>query len=43
LAWIQYSSAFTAAFVNDLHGNNVEAVSHSPVPITDAPQRHGVP
>jgi catechol 2,3-dioxygenase-like lactoylglutathione lyase family enzyme len=41
--WIQYSDRYYAAFVNDLHGNNVEAVFHSPVPITDAPQRPGVP
>ena len=41
--WIQYSNRYYAAFVNDLHGNNVEAVFHSPEPITDAPQRPGVP
>jgi catechol 2,3-dioxygenase-like lactoylglutathione lyase family enzyme len=41
--WIQYSPRYYAAFVNDLHGNNVEAVFHSPVPVTDAPQRPGVP
>jgi catechol 2,3-dioxygenase-like lactoylglutathione lyase family enzyme len=41
--WIQYSDRYYGAFVNDLHGNNVEAVFHSPVPITDAPQRPGVP
>ena len=41
--WIQYSPRYYGAFVNDLHGNNVEAVFHSPVPITDAPQRPGVP
>jgi catechol 2,3-dioxygenase-like lactoylglutathione lyase family enzyme len=41
--WIRYSDRYYAAFVNDLHGNNVEAVFHSPVPITDAPQRPGVP
>ena len=41
--WIQYSDRYYAAFVNDLHGNNVEAVFHSPVSITDAPQRPGVP
>jgi catechol 2,3-dioxygenase-like lactoylglutathione lyase family enzyme len=41
--WIQYSERYYAAFVNDLHGNNVEAVFHSSVPITDAPQRPGVP
>jgi catechol 2,3-dioxygenase-like lactoylglutathione lyase family enzyme len=41
--WIQYSERYYGAFVNDLHGNNVEAVFHSPTPITDAPQRGGVP
>jgi catechol 2,3-dioxygenase-like lactoylglutathione lyase family enzyme len=41
--WIQYSNRYYAAFVNDLHGNNVEAVFHSPEPITDAPERGGVP
>jgi catechol 2,3-dioxygenase-like lactoylglutathione lyase family enzyme len=41
--WIQYSERYYGAFVNDLHGNNVEAVFHSPEPITDAPRRTGVP
>ena len=41
--WVQYSNRYYAAFVNDLHGNNVEAVFHSPDPVTDAPQRPGVP
>lgn len=41
--WIQYSNRYYAAFVNDLHGNNVEAVFHSPEPITDSPERPGVP
>jgi catechol 2,3-dioxygenase-like lactoylglutathione lyase family enzyme len=41
--WTQYSNRYYAAFVNDLHLNNVEAVFHSPEPITDAPERHGVP
>ncbi len=41
--WVQYSNRYYAAFVNDLHMNNVEAVFHSPDPITDAPQRGGVP
>jgi len=41
--WIQYSERYYGAFVNDLHGNNVEAVFHSPQPITDAPRRSGVP
>jgi catechol 2,3-dioxygenase-like lactoylglutathione lyase family enzyme len=41
--WIQYSERYYGAFVNDLHGNNVEAVFHSPEPITDAPRRSGVP
>ena len=41
--WIQYSNRYNGAYVNDLHGNNVEAVFHSPEPITDAPERPGVP
>jgi catechol 2,3-dioxygenase-like lactoylglutathione lyase family enzyme len=41
--WTQYSNRYYAAFVNDLHLNNMEAVFHSPEPITDAPQRPGVP
>jgi catechol 2,3-dioxygenase-like lactoylglutathione lyase family enzyme len=41
--WIQYSERYYGAFVNDLHGNNVEAVFHSPEPITDAPRRGGAP
>jgi catechol 2,3-dioxygenase-like lactoylglutathione lyase family enzyme len=41
--WIQYSNRYYGAFVNDLHGNNVEAVFHSPEPIVDAAVRHGVP
>ena len=41
--WIQYSDRYYGAFVNDLHGNNIEAVFHSPQPITDAPHRPGVP
>ena len=41
--WTQYSERYYAAFVNDLHGNNVEAVWHAPEPVTDAPIRGGVP
>jgi catechol 2,3-dioxygenase-like lactoylglutathione lyase family enzyme len=41
--WLQYSDRYYGAFVDDLHGNNVEAVFHSPVAIDDAPTRHGVP
>jgi catechol 2,3-dioxygenase-like lactoylglutathione lyase family enzyme len=41
--WTQYSERYYAAFVNDPDGNNVEAVFHSPTPITDAPRRAGVP
>jgi hypothetical protein len=41
--WTQYSERYYAAFVNDLHGNNVEAVWHAPEPVTDAPRRAGVP
>ena len=39
--WDQYSDRYYAAFVNDLHGNNVEAVWHAPQPVTDAPLRPG--
>ena len=41
--WTQYSDRYYAAFVNDLHGNNVEAVWHAPEPVADAPVRRGVP
>ena len=41
--WSQYSERYYAAFVEDLHGNNVEAVWHAPEPVTDAPRRAGVP
>ena len=41
--WPQYSDRYYAAFVNDLHGNNVEAVWHAPEPVRDAPRRGGVP
>ena len=41
--WPQYSERYYGAFVNDLHGNNVEAVWHAPEPVTDAPRRPGVP
>jgi catechol 2,3-dioxygenase-like lactoylglutathione lyase family enzyme len=40
--WVQYSDRYYGAFLNDLHGNNVEAVFHSPEPI-DGPIRRGVP
>ena len=40
--WTRYSDRYYAAFVNDLHGNNVEAVFHSPQPIVDAPRRDDV-
>lgn len=36
----QYSNRYYAAFVNDLHGNNIEAVWHAAEPITHAPMRH---
>src|SRR5690242_18710901 len=39
--WGQYSDRYYAAFVNDLHENNVEAVWHAPQPVTDAPLRPG--
>jgi catechol 2,3-dioxygenase-like lactoylglutathione lyase family enzyme len=41
--WTQYSERYYGAFVNDLHGNNVEAVFHSPDAITDAPIRTFIP
>jgi catechol 2,3-dioxygenase-like lactoylglutathione lyase family enzyme len=41
--WIHYSDRYYAAFVNDLHGNNVEAVWHANEPVADAPVREGVP
>jgi catechol 2,3-dioxygenase-like lactoylglutathione lyase family enzyme len=41
--WTQYSNRYYAAFVNDFHGNNIEAVWHAQEPITDAPVRRGVP
>lgn len=41
--WTQYSDRYYAAFVNDLHGNNVEAVWHAPAPVGDAPRRSKVP
>jgi catechol 2,3-dioxygenase-like lactoylglutathione lyase family enzyme len=37
------TTAAHVAFVNDLHGNNVEAVWHAPEPVKDAPIRDGVP
>ena len=40
--WTQYSDRYYAAFVNDLHGNNVEAVWHAPAPVVDAPLRESV-
>ena len=41
--WTQYSERYYAAFVNDLHGNNVEAVWHAAEAVTDAPVRTDVP
>jgi lactoylglutathione lyase len=41
--WTQYSDRYYAAFVNDLHGNNVEAVWHAPEPVANAPLRLFVP
>jgi catechol 2,3-dioxygenase-like lactoylglutathione lyase family enzyme len=41
--WTQYSDRYYAAFVNDLHGNNVEAIWHAAEPVRDAPVRRGVP
>jgi catechol 2,3-dioxygenase-like lactoylglutathione lyase family enzyme len=41
--WTQYSDRYYAAFVGDLHENNIEAVWHAPEPVADAPRRPGVP
>jgi catechol 2,3-dioxygenase-like lactoylglutathione lyase family enzyme len=41
--WTQYSERYYAAFVEDLHGNNVEAVWHATEPPANAPIRRGVP
>jgi catechol 2,3-dioxygenase-like lactoylglutathione lyase family enzyme len=41
--WTQYSDRYYGAFVNDLHGNNVEAVWHADEPVGDAPLRSHVP
>jgi catechol 2,3-dioxygenase-like lactoylglutathione lyase family enzyme len=40
--WTEYSERYYAAFVYDLHRNNVEAVWHAPEPVTDAPRRDRV-
>ncbi|HYG71050.1 MAG TPA: adenylate/guanylate cyclase domain-containing protein [Actinomycetota bacterium] len=37
--WDQYSDRYYAAYVTDLHGNNVEAVWHATAPVEDAPRR----
>ena len=37
--WTQYSERYYAAFVNDLHQNNIEAFWHAPGPVPDAPRR----
>jgi len=41
--WTQYSDRYYAAFVSDLHENNIEAVWHAPGPVADAPRHPGVP
>lgn len=41
--WIEYSDRYYAAFVNDLHMNNVEAVWHAPGPVGDATIRGDIP
>src|SRR6266496_3808469 len=41
--WTAYSDRYYGAFVNDLHGNNVEAVFHSSEAIVDAPRREFIP
>lgn len=37
--WVQYSDRYYAAFVTDLHGNNIEAVWHAAAPVNEAPSR----
>jgi class 3 adenylate cyclase len=37
--WVQYSDRYYAAYIYDLHGNNVEAVWHAPSPVEDATGR----
>jgi len=37
--WTRYSDRYYAAFVTDLHQNNVEAVWHAPAAVIDAPHR----
>jgi class 3 adenylate cyclase len=37
--WVQYSDHYYAAFVTDLHGNNIEAVWHAPAPVEEATSR----
>lgn len=37
--WDQYSDRYYAAYVDDLHGNNIEAVWHAPAPVRQAPRR----
>ncbi|HET8525558.1 MAG TPA: VOC family protein [Actinomycetota bacterium] len=41
--WTRYSERYYAAFVNDLHRNNVEALWKAPESVADAPRRPGVP
>ena len=41
--WTQYSERYYAAFVNDLHQNNIEALWPAPEAVVDAPRRPGVP
>jgi hypothetical protein len=41
--WTRYSERYHAAFVDDLHGNDVEAVWHAEEAVLDAPRRPGVP
>jgi hypothetical protein len=41
--WVHNSDRYYAAFVNDLHGSNVEAVWHAPRAVKGVPMREGVP
>jgi hypothetical protein len=40
---VQEDGVHYGAYVNDLHGNNVEAVWHAPEAVRGAPIHRGVP
>ena len=37
--WDQYSDRHYAAYISDLHGNNIEALWNAPEPVSEAPRR----